>query len=98
MEQGRIAACHAFGVPPPPPPEFFPYGIYAVPEISTVGLTEEEVREARHPLRVSASARFRETSRGHIMGLQHRHDEDDLLDSRRAGCSAPTSSAKAPPS
>jgi pyruvate/2-oxoglutarate dehydrogenase complex dihydrolipoamide dehydrogenase (E3) component len=23
------------------PPEFFPYGIYSVPEISTAGLTEE---------------------------------------------------------
>src|SRR5690606_27870908 len=34
MEQGRIAACHAFGAPMPPAPEFFPYGIYAVPEIS----------------------------------------------------------------
>ncbi len=35
MEQGRIAACHAFGAPTPPTPEFFPYGIYSVPEIST---------------------------------------------------------------
>ena len=45
MEQGRIAACHAFGLPMPPAPEFFPYGIYAVPEISTVGMSEQEVRE-----------------------------------------------------
>ena len=37
MEQGRVAACHAFGMPLPPAPESFPYGIYAVPEISTVG-------------------------------------------------------------
>ena len=41
MEQGRIAACHAFGAPLMPAPSFFPYGIYSVPEISTVGLTEE---------------------------------------------------------
>jgi hypothetical protein len=33
MEQGRVAACHAFGLAPPPPPEFFPYGIYSVPEL-----------------------------------------------------------------
>ena len=39
----------------PPAPEFFPYGIYAVPEISTVGMTEEQVREQRHPLRSAAS-------------------------------------------
>jgi NAD(P) transhydrogenase len=69
MEQGRLAACHAFGLEPPPPPEFFPYGIYSVPEISTVGMTEEEVR-ARHIPYECGIARFRETSRGHIMGLE----------------------------
>ena len=68
MEQGRVAACHAFGLAPPPPPEFFPYGIYSVPEISTVGLTEEEVRKREIPYECGI-ARFRETSRGHIMGL-----------------------------
>lgn len=69
MEQGRIAACHAFGAPMPPAPEYFPYGIYAVPEISTVGLTEQQVREKNIPYECGI-ARFRETSRGHIMGLQ----------------------------
>ncbi len=68
MEQGRIAACHAFGIPLPPAPEFFPYGIYAVPEISTVGMTEEQVRAQGVPYECGV-ARFRETSRGHIMGL-----------------------------
>jgi NAD(P) transhydrogenase len=68
MEQGRIAACHAFGIPMPPAPEFFPYGIYAVPEISTVGMSEEEVRK-RGLAYECGIARFRETSRGHIMGL-----------------------------
>jgi NAD(P) transhydrogenase len=69
MEQGRIAACHAFGAPLSPAPVFFPYGIYAVPEISTIGLTEEEVKSKGIPYEVGI-ARFRETSRGHIMGLQ----------------------------
>jgi len=68
MEQGRVAACHAFGMPLPPPPESFPYGIYAVPEISTVGQTEEEVRASGIPFETGI-ARFRETSRGHIMGV-----------------------------
>ena len=68
MEQGRIAACHAFGMPLPPAPEFFPYGIYSVPEMSTVGMTEEEVRRRGIPYECGI-ARFRETSRGHIMGL-----------------------------
>ena len=68
MEQGRVAACHAFGVPLPPPPETFPYGIYAVPEISTVGQSEEQVRAAGIAYEIGI-ARFRETSRGHIMGV-----------------------------
>jgi NAD(P) transhydrogenase len=68
MEQGRVAACHALGMEPMAPPEFFPYGIYSVPEISTAGLTEEEVRTRGIPYEVGV-ARFRETSRGHIMGL-----------------------------
>ena len=68
MEQGRIAACHAFGQPFQAPPEFFPYGIYSVPEISTIGMTEEQARERGIPFEVGV-ARFRETSRGHIMGI-----------------------------
>ena len=68
MEQGRIAACHAFGIPLPPAPEFFPYGIYSVPEMSTVGMSEEEVMKRAIPYECGV-ARFRETSRGHIMGL-----------------------------
>ncbi|RAI02605.1 Si-specific NAD(P)(+) transhydrogenase [Acuticoccus sediminis] len=68
MEQGRVAACHAFGIPLPPAPESFPYGIYAVPEISTVGMSEEEAREAGIAYECGI-ARFRETSRGHIMGV-----------------------------
>lgn len=68
MEQGRIAACHAFGHAAHKPPEFFPYGIYSVPEISTIGLTEEEVKE-RGISYETGIARFRETSRGQILGL-----------------------------
>ena len=69
MEQGRLAACHAFGVTAAQPPEGFPYGIYSVPEISTVGLSEDEVRRAGTPYECGI-ARFRETSRGQIMGLK----------------------------
>ena len=68
MEQGRIAACHALGEKAHDPPEYFPYGIYAVPEISTVGMSEQEVKERGIPYECGV-ARFRETSRGHIMGL-----------------------------
>jgi NAD(P) transhydrogenase len=68
MEQGRIAACHAFSASVQAAPETFPYGIYAVPEISTVGRTESEVRKAGVAYECGI-ARFRETSRGHIMGV-----------------------------
>jgi NAD(P) transhydrogenase len=68
MEQGRIAACHAFGEPCQAAPEFFPYGVYSVPEISTIGMTEEQVRERAIPHECGV-ARFREISRGQIMGL-----------------------------
>ncbi|MBB4238041.1 NAD(P) transhydrogenase [Rhizobium esperanzae] len=68
MEQGRIAARVAIGAVAKEPPKYFPYGIYAVPEISTCGLTEEEMKE-RGIAYECGIARFRETSRGHIMGL-----------------------------
>ncbi|GAN53801.1 Si-specific NAD(P)(+) transhydrogenase [Tanticharoenia sakaeratensis] len=68
LEQGRIAACHACGEALPAAPSFFPYGIYSVPEISTVGLTEEQARAQGIPYECGI-ARLRETSRGHIMGL-----------------------------
>ncbi len=70
MEQGRIAACHAFDQVAQEPPAFFPYGIYSVPEISTIGLTEQEAQEKKIPYECGV-ARFRETSRGHIMGLNN---------------------------
>ena len=78
MEQGRIAACHAFHIPMPPAPEFFPYGIYAVPEISTVGMSEEEVRRRAIPYECGV-ARFQgDVTRPHH-GVGDGDDEDDLL-------------------
>ena len=68
MEQGRIAACRAFDQEAPEAPAFFPYGIYAVPEVSTIGLSEEEAKLRELPYECGV-ARFRETSRGQIMGL-----------------------------
>ena len=53
--------------------------------------------QPRDPLRVRHRALPRDLARPHH-GAQQRHDEDDLLDQDRAGCSASTSSAKARPS
>lgn len=69
MQQGRVAACHALETPTLPESPWFPYGIYSVPEISTCGMSEEELAERKIPYEVGV-ARFRETSRGHIMGLE----------------------------
>jgi NAD(P) transhydrogenase len=48
-EQGRIAACHMFDHQAEPMGEHFPIGIYAIPEISMVGKTEEELTADRVP-------------------------------------------------
>ncbi len=68
MEQGRAAACHAFGAQPPQACQAFPIGIYSVPELSSVGQTEQELR-AKGVAYECGIARFREISRGQIMGL-----------------------------
>jgi NAD(P) transhydrogenase len=67
MEQGRLAACHAFHVPAKSVPELFPYGIYTIPEISMVGKNEEELTSAGVPYEVG-KARYREIARGQIIG------------------------------
>jgi NAD(P) transhydrogenase len=68
MEQGRLAACHAFGRAAGCFPAHFPFGIYAVPEISMVGKTEQQLVEEGVPYDVGV-ARLRETARGQILGL-----------------------------
>src|SRR4029077_4545940 len=67
MEQGRLAVCHAFGVPTRSIPELFPYGIYAVPEISMVGKTEAQLTEAGIPYEAGI-AQYRELARGQLLG------------------------------
>ena len=70
MEQGRQVACHAFGQNINHKLENFPFGIFAVPEMSMVGLTEQELTKKNIPYEVGV-ARLRETARGQIMGLEH---------------------------
>ncbi|MCM8527249.1 MAG: Si-specific NAD(P)(+) transhydrogenase [Lentisphaeraceae bacterium] len=67
MEQGRLAACHAFGEPTNSIPELFPYGIYTVPEISMVGKTEKELTEEEVPYE-TGKAQYEEIARGQIIG------------------------------
>ena len=66
-EQGRLASCHAFGLPSRSVPGLFPYGIYTIPEISMVGRTEEDLTEDIVPYEVGR-AQYREIARGQIIG------------------------------
>jgi len=66
-EQGRLAACHALGVPAAPMADHFPIGIYSVPEISMVGATEQALTKGKVPYEVGI-ARYREIARGQILG------------------------------
>lgn len=73
MEQGRLAACHMFGAPMVLEEEMLPYGIYAIPEISMVGATEDTLTERSVPYETGI-AYYRETARGQLLG-----DETGML-------------------
>jgi NAD(P) transhydrogenase len=80
-EQGRLAACAAFGVDAGPLARHFPIGIFAIPEISMVGAAEHELTKDKVPYETGV-ARYREIARGQILGdhsgmfkmLFHRED------------------------
>jgi NAD(P) transhydrogenase len=69
-EQGRIAARHAFGQQSEPFSDLFPYGIYTIPEISSVGAQESELQKAQKDY-VVGRARYSELARGQILGDEH---------------------------
>lgn len=68
MEQGRIAITHMFDTKDLESlADIFPYGIYTIPEVSMVGITEETAKEQGIDYGVGYSY-YRDTSRGIIMG------------------------------
>jgi len=67
MDQGRLAAYHAFGEPARELQSLQPIGIYTVPEISYCGKTEAELTKEAVPYEVGLS-RYRELARGAIVG------------------------------
>jgi NAD(P) transhydrogenase len=81
MEQGRLSAHHAFGVDARPMESHYPIGIYAIPEASMVGMTEQELTAQKIPYEAGVG-RYRDTARGQILGddsgmlkmLFHRED------------------------
>ncbi|MBY6679781.1 Si-specific NAD(P)(+) transhydrogenase [Rhodococcus sp. BP-316] len=70
MDQGRLAAYHAFGEPGNKLTDLQPIGIYSIPEVSYVGATEVELTKNSVPYEVGVS-RYRELARGQIAGDSH---------------------------
>ena len=74
MEQGRVAACHMFGLPfMTKLADTVPMGIYTIPAIGSVGLTEEDARSGGREV-VIGRARYRDNARGRMLG-----DDQGLL-------------------
>lgn len=69
MEQGRRAACNAFDIPIGKTNTLIPSGIYSIPELSAVGLTEKEAKSKFQDITVGR-ADFKEIARGQISGIQ----------------------------
>ena len=68
MEQGRRAVCHALKLDSGDVPEHIPVGIYTIPEMSSVGLSEQEVIDKFGGALVGR-ANFQEIARGQISGM-----------------------------
>jgi NAD(P) transhydrogenase len=73
MEQGRRAVCHALGVSANEALPLIPAGVYTIPEIASIGISEAEAIKA-HGSALVGRARFEEIARGQIAAI-----EDGLL-------------------
>ena len=68
MEQARVAICHAFGFEyKQAMSPLVPYGLYTIPEVSTVGTPEQTLIERGEPY-VVGRAFYRGNPRGQIVG------------------------------
>jgi len=69
MDQGRVAVSNMFNINDLDAlPKVFPYGIYTIPEVSMVGITEEQARESGMDYLVGR-AHHQNIPRGRIMGV-----------------------------
>lgn len=69
MEQGRRASCAALGIDLGQMTNMIPMGIYGIPEMSSIGLTEEQAIKQYGSVLVG-HAPFEEIARGQISGVQ----------------------------
>lgn len=65
--QGRLATMHALKLRADTFPKIFPFGIYTIPEISFIGITEEEARQRDYKI-VIGKCMYHELPRGQISG------------------------------
>ncbi len=70
MEQGRRAVCSILNQDAGSKFSLVPIGIYSVPELSSVGLSEEEARAKHGDGIIIGRAGFDEVARGQIAGIQ----------------------------
>lgn len=66
-QQGRFCALHAFATIKSEFPKHFPIGVYTIPELSSVGPTEDELK-AQNIDYVVGRAYYHELARGYIKG------------------------------
>lgn len=74
MEQGRRASCNMADIEVGVMPDMMPIGIYGIPELSSVGMSEQQARKAYGNDIIIGKAHFSEIARGLISG-----NEDGLL-------------------
>lgn len=70
MEQGRRASCNALDISVGKMHSMIPTGIYSIPELSSVGLSETQARKTHGDVLVG-KAKFDEIARGQISGIQN---------------------------
>ncbi len=66
-DQGRRAALAALGLPPPANTSLVPSGVYTIPEIGCVGLTQSEATAKQLDI-IIGRADFSEVARAHVAG------------------------------
>ena len=70
MDQGRVAVAHIFQTQDLQHlPTYFPYGIYTIPEVSMVGLTEDDAIQQQLNY-MTGIARYADMPRGKILGAK----------------------------
>jgi NAD(P) transhydrogenase len=95
MEQGRVAACHAFGITLRDTVDSVPpFGVFSIPEVAMVGMTEETARVSGEVFEVGR-ARLSRNSRtvttgaaGGLVKLVFRRSDHRLLGAHMLGDNA----------